>query len=266
MLNDFETIFMRQITQSNEMLQNRFSMNANHHLDAKQRLMVAYLLARIDENDTDFKAEKISLKEFASFFGIKTNGGKQQAQIKKSLENIIHTGFWIFDKENKKEKYFQWIEDVEVDWENKCIELKLHHGLKKYLLGVTNNYTRYQLGTVTKFKRKYTWFLYDYFYSYLSEKKCIIDIENVIKKFGFSTYHRWKDIERYVIIPSIEEINKTSDVNVRYKTEIYGKKIRNVIFYIRRKKEGSLSMEQYWNEILQKASKTSDILKEKGDD
>lgn len=266
MLNEMELVFLKHVVQTNDITRNGYSLNSKYHLDSRQRLIIVFLLAQITAEQTEFKEERISIREFAQIFGFSYSGGEQRISIKKSLEEMIHTGFWMCDEITDRDKYIQWVEDVEIDWKKEVIALKLHHNLSSYLLGAKNNVTRYQMGCVSMFRGKYTWSLYEFLCSYKEEKTCKLSMDKMIQRFGFSIYSRWPDIKRRVLESSVKEINKTSDLYIEYKSILRGHCISEVVFKIIKKENSGLSMEQHWEQLLRKTKEncnTSDTMKER---
>jgi plasmid replication initiation protein len=123
------------------------------------------------------------------------------------------------------------------------IELYVDSDLAKHILGVKdkenfsflkNNIFRLQNAQAIK--------LYPHFKRWLGLGRYVIDLERFKNDFGYNTsgYKRFSLLEKYVLIPAIEEINEKTDITVSY--ELTGEnlnsqrpRVRGLIFTIKLK-------------------------------
>lgn len=182
-------------------------------LDTYQKKLVLLMISHLKPNDTEFPIENISFSDYMNLMNI-SKGGKTYDLIHQSISTLMGMSFCIETKP-KVYEYYHWLSSgCKVDEENKTISLKFDNGLKPFLLGKTNEFTAYELGFITNLKKKYSCRLFEYLRSYAGQGQIYISFENFCAKIIDNKYSNITDIERYVIFPAIEEINRTTDINV----------------------------------------------------
>lgn len=174
------------------------------------------LIARIKKSDEDIRVEEISFAEYCDVMNIKP-GGTTNKQIRKSLLDLGRKVFLV-DTTPTKTEMFSWIEasETEIDWEKKVIRTRLGKRLEGFYIGLSKQYTVFQIGFTTSFKSKYSYRLYEYLKSYEKQGVITIKIENAYEVFTDKKYTLLNDLERRVLQKAISEINTYSDIHVSY--------------------------------------------------
>jgi plasmid replication initiation protein len=192
-------------------------------------------IARVQKEDTEFKIEKFSFREFMDIMNIPV-GGNTEIKIAESVATLAGKSFVIKDINGKETELF-WVNPngTRVDWTEKMIYIQLNRDLEKYLLNLDGNFTSFQLGFVTNFKGKYSFRVYEYLHSYLGLGRLIVKREDALKILGSSRYRHIADFDRYVLKKSVDEINEYSDIDVKYYRRIDRKNITHYFFIIRKK-------------------------------
>ena len=135
----------------------------------------------------------------------------------------------------------------------------LAHTLKEYLIGLTKNFTQYELYNIMALKSKYAIRLFELFKSYSWQNKKEFDIEELKELLDATKYKKFNDFKKRVIEPSLKEINEFTELNISYNTINPGRKIIAVRFIIEHK-ETSESYASYLKTI-EKINENNNICK-----
>ena len=223
------------VAKDNRICQTAYARDKENELNTYQHHLLLVPIARIKEEDKEFKTEEISFKDFTDIMNISI-GGNTERMIADSVENLVEKSFIIKNADGQEEELF-WVdpEITRVDWKKKVIFIQLNSDLKKYLLNLDGNFTSFQLGFVTNFKGKYSFKVYEYLHSYVGLGKLIVRREEALKLLGNSCYRHIADFDRFVLKKAVDEINEYSDIIVEYYRRIERKTITHYFFKIRRK-------------------------------
>jgi plasmid replication initiation protein len=123
------------------------------------------------------------------------------------------------------------------------IELYVDSDLAKHILGVKDkeNFS-FLKSNIFRLQNAQAIKLYPHFKRWLGLGRYVIDLERFKNDFGYNTsgYKRFSLLEKYVLIPAIEEINEKTDITVSY--ELTGEnlnsqrpRVRGLIFTIKLK-------------------------------
>jgi hypothetical protein len=123
------------------------------------------------------------------------------------------------------------------------IELYVDSDLAKHILGVKDkeNFS-FLKSNIFRLQNAQAIKLYPHFKRWLGLGRYAIDLERFKNDFGYNTsgYNRFNKLEKYVLIPAIEEINEKTDIIISY--ELTGEnldskrpRVRGIIFTIKLK-------------------------------
>lgn len=121
------------------------------------------------------------------------------------------------------------------------IELYVDSDLAKHILGVKDkeNFS-FLKSNIFRLQNAQAIKLYPHFKRWLGLGRYAIDLERFKNDFGYNTsgYNRFNKLEKYVLIPAIEEINEKTDIAVSYELtgenlESQRPRVRGVIFTIK---------------------------------
>ena len=184
-------------------------------LDVYQRKMIALLIAHVSPDDEEFRMEKISFANFAKLMNI-PKGGKTTELIHSRISRLMGMSFCLEVKPRVFE-YYHWIASgCRVDEEENMIYIQLDPGLKNFLIGQKKHFTKYELGYISRLKRKYSCRMYEYMKSVGNLHMLNVRVETLSERITDGVYKEHYDLKRYVIEPSLKEINETTDIRVRY--------------------------------------------------
>jgi len=198
----------------------------------------------IDENDefcisVDDYAELFSLTKNIAFAGLKDAAEKlydrsifinaESLPISLKSKTVIRNG---------KIKS-RWIGHIGFDSEDRKMVLKFHYLITPFLSKISQKFTKYKLSDVSKFTSAHAYRLYELicehqfkklnFRIQLNELKEMMQIDDTYKLFGH--------LNKRVLKPSVEQINKHSNFHVEYKTYKKSRSVTAIDFKLSFKKD-----------------------------
>lgn len=216
------------VVKSNELIQ-----RTRYDLTVIEQKIVLRLIQMIKPDDKEFQTYYFSIKDFCDLCGFDNRSGGIYTLIKTSLKNLRDKSFWM--RQGNKEVLCAWVSKASIEDNSGIVEIRLDEDLKPYLLELQKNFTVYSLYYILAMKSKYAIRLYELLKSYEYKGKFEIDIDELKINLSATTYDRWVDLKRFVIEKSIFEINKYSDLNVRYLFKKKGRMVKYLIFIISHK-------------------------------
>lgn len=246
----------KTVVMSNDMLASRYYTQPELELTINQKKLLLLLISRIDENDTELRSEAIAISDYCELFGIGWKGGTNKRALRSSILSLGQKCF-ILPIKPGQEQLFRWIGDAKVNYNTGMMYIKLDDSLKPYYLGLKRNYTIFQLGYTANFTTKYSFTIYEYLKSKASMKKCYISASEAKLQFAYNKYANFADFKRFVLDPAIREINKKTDLDVRYELVKKGVAYQNIIFFVSRKTGERLAQVDNWK--LQKANRKQEL-------
>lgn len=230
------------VVKSNELLRNtRYTLNTT-----EQKLLV-YIISMIKAEDKEFKEVEINIVEYCRLAGIETNSGNIYQYIKDQIQTLANKSWWI-PVNDSKEILFRWIDKASIEKGSGTVKIKLHDNLKPYLLDIRSNFTKYELINVLTLHGKYAIRLYELFKSYLWQAHWEVSVNDLKNLLNVANkYKQFKEFKRSLLIPAIDEINKYTDLEVKFRPIKQGKTIKDIFFAIEEKQGWQITMEMMMN-------------------
>jgi len=111
--------------------------------------------------------------------------------------------------------------------------IRFDEGLVPHLVGLKNQFTKYRIRDVYQFQRAATWRVYELLQQFKDIGKREFDLDEFKRKVGIlGQYSRATDLQRWIILPAIKEINKTSDIKIDFEKIKRGRTIVGIRFFI----------------------------------
>ena len=202
----------KSVVKSNELIQ-----KSRYKLSLPQQKIILYLCSLIQPHDESFKLHTFEIRELCKICGIET-GGKQYELLKATLKDLGDKSLYIMEDRNT-EVLARWLDDVK--FINKTsVAISLDKAMKPYLLHLHENFTKYELIYTLRMKRSATPRLYEllksYHYNDLKPYTVTFDLEELRMRLDAvqKTYQEYKYFNRYIIEPSVDEINKQTDIKI----------------------------------------------------
>lgn len=252
---------------------NRLIQNARSSLKSVANKAVSYMISKIKPDDKPDQVYIFNCREFLDL--ILWNKDSSYKDIKDLLREIGNAGFWFREEieGRKKDVLLRWFNTVHMDPGSGEIAIKFHEDMFPYLMELSKRreeeedrfFSSYYLEIVSVMKHRYSQPLYELLKSYqFNNKKWTFengtgtefDLQIILATAvqdkatgkmqkpeipeGWANYAIFK---RNVLNPAVEEINKYSDIKVKYvgkKEDIHHRKtraIRTIEFYMDKKTE-----------------------------
>lgn len=191
------------------------------------------MISLIQKEDFEFEAIDITVLEFAKFFDLSW-GGEQTKNLKTAIENMVNR-YYVVDNVTVK-----WLSDESYFSDNK-IHLKLDNSIVPYLLQLDNQFTLYNYESVSKFKSKYSYRIYEFLKSAEGLGFYKISLDDAISLLGDGCCKTKSEFIKRVLNPALNDINTYSDIRIKKRFHKSFGKPEQIWFSIRNKDDKDTS-------------------------
>ena len=127
-----------------------------------------------------------------------------------------------------------WFTEIAYNQTEGTFTFEFSDKLRPYLLQLRSNFTSYRIRDVYQFTSASTWHVYELLRQHKNMSKFEIDIDRFKAFIGVAaSYSKFGNFKYKVVDPSIDEINKVSDIKVQYEVIKRGVKAVGFRFHIR---------------------------------
>lgn len=248
------------VRQSNELIEASYKIAS-----IGEGRLIRMLIAQIKPTDEDFKTYRISVADYANFFGL--SGNNVYALIKKSADELA--GRRIMIEQGKSWLRTNWLSSAEYIEGSGFVDLCFDKKLKPYLLQLQGYYKDYELERIINFKSGYSIRLFELlkveeFKAKQNGFKRSFEYEELREKLGIesSEYLFFKDFRVRVIDSARKEINENTDIyifDIDYAKT--GRKVTHMVFHCKKRPQPSKT-EFQTNEAEEKEKKIPDDVKQ----
>lgn len=215
------------VVKSNDLIQKK-----RYSLTATQQKFLAYIISKIKPTDTINTMYEISVEDFCDLIGIDKTGF--YTEFIKMIDKFDNDCFWIDTKDTLSK--FRWFNDTVYHKGQGKVQLYLSRSLEQYLIGMTENFTKYELYNIMALKSKYSIRLFELFKSYAFQTQKQFDIDDLKCLLYCENYKNFKDFRTRVLEPAIKEINEYTELEIQYELATKGRKVIAITFLINKKK------------------------------
>lgn len=128
--------------------------------------------------------------------------------------------------------------------------IRFDEDIVPHLMGLKKQFTKYRIRDVYQFQRAATWRVYELLQQFKDIGKRDFDLEEFKRKVGMiGQYQRITDLQKWVIRPAIEEINKTSDIKIAFEKIRRGRTIVGFRFFIVQNQETKTHREKIQDQV-----------------
>lgn len=214
------------IVKSNDLVQARYDLSLN------EQKIILYAASKLDRNKEQFNILTLNIRDFFNLLGTTKERYTEIRETVRELrrkEVIINTG--------NGEIITGWLSSIEYIRDTGVIELEFSKKLIPYLLQLKERFTRYQLKNILYLSNKHSIRIYELLKQYEGIGKrsfTVTELKEILMLQ--SQYNRFYDFERYVLKPTVEEINDYTDIKVSYEKIRKGRSIHEIRYSIEPKK------------------------------
>lgn len=205
----------------------------------------AYICSKIEKDSAD-EQYKLSydfeINEFCRICGMCDKNehvnGKSYQIMKATLKKLSDRSCWIRKADNSGEILFRLIDTPETFDKKGILRITIHSTAKPYLFDLKNKFTIYGLINVLQLSSSHTFRIYEFLKSYAYQKNINVSLDEFRLALNIEEdkiYQNYPELNRKIIKPGIEEINKKTDLQISYKPKRLGRKVNEIHFNIKPK-------------------------------
>lgn len=233
----------KEITKdSNLVVKDNALINAGYNLGvAEQRLvLLAVVTAReTGKGITPEQKLRISAQDYATRFNVSTSVAYRALQD--AVDNLFERRFSyqeLSDDGILVPRKSRWISDIGYLDDLGAIEMIFTPKVVTFITRLEERFTSYQLNQIAGLKSKYAIRLYEISVAWRAVGNTpIISVEDLRYMVGVedSEYLRMTDFKARVLEPAIKQINKKTDINIKYEQQKEGTSITGFQFFLEEK-------------------------------
>ena len=213
---------------------------SSYRLDIDEMRLLNLALTKVDSRQSNIGKIEIYPDEFAEMFNL--NKKNIWRNMKNSLLSIMKKPVKIrFLDENRtlKESYIAWLGSTTyfVDQSDGAkIELQFTPDISPYLFELQGNFTKinfeYASRLTTPFSfRLYQWLVREHHIKQGQYYAITMTLDEIKASAQLdSSYSRWVDFNRFVIIPAVDAINQKTNLSLSYSVTKKGNKVYSLTF------------------------------------
>ena len=221
-------------------------VEARARLSLAEQKMLCVVIAMIDSlND-----KKTFLYEFSAFDLAKKIGYEQKkmgGSVYKYIDNVcrklMHRELTYYDPEDNSMLRATWVASAQYRPNRNTVEIEISQKVLPLLLNLINGeFTKYKLVNVLQFKSKFSLRLFELLKQYERIKKRTFKTSELRQMLGIdeNEYKRWSDFKLKVLETATKEINKKTDIKIKYTPKKTGRKYTHIEFEIRKNRKKSV--------------------------
>ena len=213
-------------------------VKSSYKLTLRARQLIEISIAKVSWEKGIPETIEITADEFSSAFpDIKQ--AESYKELNKASDDLYEQSIDLIAPEKEARARFRWVDGVKYfDGEGR-VELDFTKWVKPYLTELKNDYTKYRLLDIGRLNSAHAIRLYELLMQFQETGFRVDKLDSLKELFGVQeNYKRWVDFDKYVLKPSIKNINDSSNWKVIHKPIKKGRKIDRVEFRFAPKSEG----------------------------
>lgn len=218
------------IVKSNALIETSFRLTS-----AEQRILLACISQiRRDEALTDQIMYSVSAQEISELCGSNLNTAYRD--LKAAALKLKRREVRITQEANGKGRLKEtlianWVQSIKYSDGEGVVSLRFNHDILPYLTEISGCYTKYKLENVVRMSSTYGARFYELLIQWGDFGRREISIEWLRKALQLEEkYKQMCDFKKRVLDPAIKDINKNSDLSVKYFQRKTGRKVTHLIF------------------------------------
>ena len=220
------------LTKRNFTRQSHMLVNARYALSRGEIDIIITLMTAIKKEDEDFKDYKFTMKDLEQ----KTNRKWNSKQLKDTIKSIMSKPLELPKEEDDKSwTIVPWFSYFNYD-KNGLITCRFDKGLKPYLLQISGTRIisdhRHLLPMPSSYSKRMYLLLKEY--DKIGSRKFNIEVLQTALKVPKSHKTRYNKFKQDVLQRSEHDINKFTDLEVNFIEKKQGRKIHEIVFFIRK--------------------------------
>ena len=222
------------VTKSNNLI------DASYKLNAQAQKLVLACLAKVDPREEIPKEISLSAVEFSELMGVGIKNAHRE--LYKASDALWKAEIILFDDNQKIE--IRWIQKriSKLNGEGK-ITLTWSEDVLRYISQLRSRFTSYKLKNIANLQSSHSIRLYELLMKFNSTGERTIYLDDFKSALGIlNKYSKFKDLNRDVIKPSVEELNLRSDLTIECETIKKGRSVAALSFQFTQDKQRKLKL------------------------
>lgn len=212
---------------------------ASYELSISEQRVILLCIAKMDSMKPipENYEVTISVDDLATEIGVAKENAYRD--LKKAVGTLYQRTIYLDPNEPASE--MRWIYKKVLFKSAGVAVISFSPDILKFLFALKEKFTSYKLRDVSKFKCSYSIRFYELLVQFKDNDKLKVDVQCLREMLQLGgKYPRTSDIKKYVVKPSIEDINSFSNLNVTFEQIKRGKEISHFVFYysIQRNEKG----------------------------
>lgn len=211
-----------KITKSNDLIQ------ASYRLTLQEQRLVMACLAKIDPRADIPKITTLSASEYSELMKVDIkNAGRE---LYKAADKLFDRHIEIRGAE--KVLKFRWIQS-QASWVKGegMVQLEWSTEILKYISQLKSQFTSYKLRHVSGLQSTYSIRLYELLMQWSKTGERVITVADFREYFDLNNkYSTFRSLNQLVISFAVKELNKQSDLVIKYETVKHGRKVHALRF------------------------------------
>lgn len=203
-------------------------VDASYKLNAQAQKLVLACLAKLDSRSEVPKEVRLSASEFAELMCIDMKNAHRE--MYKAADALFKSSIVLRDEQEEIELY--WIQKKAKKLKGEgVITLTWSDDVLKYISQLQSRFTKYKLRNIANLQSAHSIRLYELLMRFNSTGERGIHLADFKSALGISDkYPLFKDLNKRVIKPSVEELNQRSDLIIKYETIKKGRSVTGLAF------------------------------------
>lgn len=218
-------------------------VDASYQLNAQSQKLVLACLGKIDSRPdaTVSKEVTITAREFSEQMGIDVKNAHRE--LYKAADALFKSTISLRDEN----------EDVELYWVQKkakklkgqgSVTLTWSDDVLKYITQLKGRFTTYKLRNIALLQSSHSIRLYELLMRFNSTGERVIYIEDFKSALGISDkYPLFKDLNKWVIKPAVDELNQRSDLIITCESIRKGRSVVGLAFNFKQNPQMKINFE-----------------------
>ena len=211
---------------------------AQYTLSLTEAKFLAFVMAQIDMNDTEFKEYSIKVSDIAEL----TNAEQNETRLKKFAKTFQGKVITL-DSPNGDFTTFNWWHHITYVKGEARFLVQLHDYMKPLLLTFSSHFGKSSLLYISQMEKLYTPRFYYMLCSYQAQYKNELELEVIelmnilqVKKSFRNPKTGYGLFKQKILTPAVEEINKITNLHLTFlESQKIGKKVTHIRFEFTKK-------------------------------
>lgn len=216
-------------------------INASYNLELSEQRLILMAIANARNTDIGIHAKnpvQISASDYANQFNVTNEAGYDA--LNKAVDILFKSQFTFaenYENTNQVKKVKSpWVSHIAYVKKFGILEITFSPDVVAFIAPIGKQLVSYELKQISQLKSKYSIRLYEILIARRTVKKVYLDLSDFKQKLGLTEeYSTMANFKRRVLEPAIKQINKYTDITVKYEQHKRSRIITGFSFNIEKK-------------------------------